>query len=249
VGVIFDIKEFAVHDGPGMRTTVFLKGCPLRCVWCHNPEGFSPEPQEMTGPPGSRTVGETYTSDELAARINRQADILRANDGGVTFSGGEPLLQASFVADVIDRLDGLHVLLDTSGYASEKDFRLVAGKADLIYYDLKLIDPEAHRHWTDVDNVRILDNLRLLGEMAVPYVVRVPLVPGVTDTEENLAAVARTVRGLSGLLRVDLLPYNKAAGGKYRACGMTFSPDYDPSVEPNVDFAPFAEAGVDVRVR
>jgi len=249
VGVIFDIKEFAVHDGPGMRTTVFLKGCPLRCVWCHNPEGFSPEPQEMTGPTGSRTVGETYTSDELAARINRQADILRANDGGVTFSGGEPLLQASFVADVIDRLDGLHVLLDTSGYASEKDFRLVAGKADLIYYDLKLIDPEAHRHWTDVDNVRILDNLRLLGEMAVPYVVRVPLVPGVTDTEENLAAVARTVRGLSGLLRVDLLPYNKAAGGKYRACGMTFSPDYDPSVEPNVDFAPFAEAGVDVRVR
>jgi len=138
-GIVFDIKEFAVHDGPGIRTTVFLKGCPLRCSWCHNPEGISPEPQVIRGPPGERVAGREYTSEELAAILNGQADILRANEGGITFSGGEPLLQARYVAEVIDALDGVHVLLDTSGYGSEQDFRLLARRSDLVYYDLKLV--------------------------------------------------------------------------------------------------------------
>src|SRR5512138_1818211 len=99
-GIVFDIKEFSVHDGPGIRTTVFLKGCPLHCVWCHNPEGQSRQPQVMRGPAGDRQAGMEYTPDELAALLNRQGVIFKANEGGVTFSGGEPLLQAEFVLAV-----------------------------------------------------------------------------------------------------------------------------------------------------
>ncbi len=249
MGIVFDIKEFAVHDGPGIRTTVFLKGCPLRCAWCHNPEGFSPEPQVMTGPAGTRTVGQTYSSDELAARLNQLAEVLQANEGGVTFSGGEPLLQAGFVAEVIDRLDHLHVLLDTCGHASEQDFRLVVSRSDLVFYDLKLMNPVEHRRWTGADNTKILRNLDVLSGMDVPFVVRVPLVPGVTDTDENVAAVAERIRGLPGLRRVDLLPYNKGAGGKYKACGMDFRPSYDESAKPRVNPAPFEGAGIEVHVR
>ena len=121
-GVVFDIRELTVHDGPGLRTTVFLKGCPLRCAWCHNPEGLSPNPQILRSAAGERVAGRNYTSVELATILNRQAPLLREN-GGVTFSGGEPLMQAAFVADTIDRLEELHVTLDTSGYAPEQDFR------------------------------------------------------------------------------------------------------------------------------
>jgi pyruvate formate lyase activating enzyme len=247
-GTVFDIKEFAVHDGPGIRTTVFLKGCPLRCSWCHNPEGISPEPQVIHGAAGERVAGREYTSEELAALLNGQAEILRANEGGVTFSGGEPLLQARFVAEVIDRLRDLHVLLDTSGYGPEEDFRLLARRSDLLYYDLKLIDNEAHRRYCGEDNAPILRNLGLVSELGVPFVIRVPLVPGVTDTDDNLAAIARTVKGLPGLVRVDLLPYNQAAGGKYRAAGMEFKPDYDESRALNISVAAFEREGLVVRV-
>jgi len=247
-GMIFDIKEFAVHDGPGIRTTVFLKGCPLRCVWCQNPEGISPDPQVMTSVVGERTVGQLYTSGELVDLLNSQGDILRKNEGGVTFSGGEPLMQAAFVAEVIDSLDSIHTLLDTAGYATADDFRLVAGKVDLIYFDLKLIDPNVHRKYAGVDGKGILSNLRLLTRIGTPFVVRVPLVPGVTDTDDNLAAIAETVTGLAGMIRVDLLPYNKAAGGKYAAAGMTFAVDYDESREVNANTAPFERLSIPVRV-
>jgi pyruvate formate lyase activating enzyme len=246
--VIFDIKEFAVHDGPGIRTTVFLKGCPLRCTWCQNPEGISPEPQTMTSPVGQRLVGQQYTSKELADLLNSQADILRRNEGGVTFSGGEPLMQTEFVAEVIDRLDDLHTLLDTSGYGAEKDFRLLAGKVDLVHFDLKLIDTDLHRRYAGVDSTLILENLRILAEIGTPTVIRVPLVPGVTDTDENLTAIAETVKDLPGLQRVDLLPYNKAAGGKYQAAGMQFAADYDESQEVNANLTPFEDREIPARV-
>src|SRR5512135_981644 len=101
-GIVFDIKEFAIHDGPGIRMTVFLKGCPLTCMWCHNPEGLSMQPQIIRSPAGERLAGKVYEPEQLAALLNGQADILKANEGGVTFSGGEPLFQAEFVAEVID---------------------------------------------------------------------------------------------------------------------------------------------------
>ncbi len=247
-GVIFDIREFAVHDGPGIRTTVFMKGCPLRCMWCHNPEGISPEPQIMKSVGGERTAGMIYTSVVLADILNRQADVLRSGEGGVTFSGGEPLLQAEFVAETIDLLKNIHVVLDTSGFGSEEDFRLLAGKADLVFFDLKVMDAELSRKYTGRDNSTVLRNLRMLGEMGKPFHARVPLVPGVTDTDENLSAIAEAVNAMPGLVRVDLLPYNKAAGGKYEACGMSFNPDYNEKRELNINLTPFRSLGLEVKV-
>lgn len=247
-GTVCDIREFTVHDGPGIRTTVFLKGCPLSCCWCHNPEAQSCEPQVIHAGGFRRTVGTHYEAAELAALLNRQAAVLKANNGGVTFSGGEPLFQARFVAEVIERLDGVHVVLDTCGYAEKTEFRLVAAKCQLVYYDVKLIDATAHRRYTGVDNALILSNLHCLGGMGVPFVVRVPLIPGVTDTDANLSAIARAVRAIPGLMRVDLLPYNRAAGGKYAGLGMTFRPRFDEAAEVNANAEPFAAAGIEVQI-
>ncbi len=243
-GIVFDIREFAVHDGPGLRTTIFLKGCPLRCSWCHNPEGLSPEPLTLTSGAGTRTCGQRYTSSELAALLNKQAAILRANEGGVTFSGGEALMQAAFAAEVIEQLDCIHVILDTSGFGSEEDFRLLGSHADFVLFDLKLIDPALHRQYTGRDNACILRNLRLLARMGLPYVIRVPLIPGVTDTNMNLRAIAETIHDLPNLVRVEMLPYNRAAGGKYAGCGMTFQPGFDETREVNADTSIFKSFGL-----
>jgi pyruvate formate lyase activating enzyme len=213
-GTIFDIREFAVHDGPGIRTT----------------------------------VGETIRADDLAELLNKQAPIFKANEGGVTFSGGEPLMQPQFVAAVIDRLDGIHVLLDTSGYADRDDFCLVAERCDLIYFDLKLVDPSAHRQFAGQDNRPILDNLHLLADVGVPYVIRVPLVPGITDTDANLNAIAEVIQNLRGLLEVNLLAYNRAAGGKYRGLGMTFKPTWDETRAVNADVTRFTDVGLKATV-
>ena len=142
-GVVFDIREFTLHDGPGIRTTVFMKGCPLACTWCHNPEGRFRRIQVMSSPAGDRVVGRRYEATELARLLLRQADVLAMNAGGVTFSGGEPLAQARFVAEVIDLLPGVHVVLDTAGYGGAAAFRALASRVDVVYFDLKLADPEA----------------------------------------------------------------------------------------------------------
>lgn len=157
-------------------------------------------------------------------------------------------MQADFVLEVIDHLDDLHILLDTSGYAQAEDFRRVVEQSDLVYFDLKLIDKALHRHFTGCDNTPILRNLHALSRMGVPFVVRVPLVPGITDTNENLDGIAREISGIPNLLRVDLLPYNKAAGSKYRSAGMEFKPEYDESVELNINCLPFERAGIKVAV-
>jgi len=247
-GIVFDIKEFAVHDGPGIRTTVFLKGCPLRCPWCHNPEGQSSLPQTMRGSAGRRVAGKTYTAEELARLLNGQAAILGSCEGGITFSGGEPLFQADFVVAVARRLEGVHRLLQTSGYGAEETFAWVLAQMEMVFFDLKIIDKEAHRRYTGAGNELILQNLDTLSRSEVPYVVRVPLVPGVTDSDENLAAMAEVVGRLRPPLRIDLLPYNPLTGGKYASAGMAFRPGYDESRPPNLNTAPFERTGVEVRV-
>ena len=247
-GIVLDIKEFTVHDGPGVRTTVFLKGCPLACMWCHNPESQSIQPQIIRSPSGERLAGQEYEAAELATLLNQQAALLRANEGGITLSGGEPLFQAGFVAEVIDHLEkGTHVLLDTCGHASRADFQLVLARSNLIYYDLKLIDRKAHLHYTGVDNDLILGNLEVLGESGRPFVIRVPMVPGVTDTDENLAGIATAVQNMPALVEVDLLPYNRAAGAKYRYAGMEFKPDYDETQPLNFNTKIFEQAGLKVK--
>lgn len=157
-------------------------------------------------------------------------------------------MQAAFLEAVLERLEGLHVVLGTSGFAPAEDFLRVVRRCNLVLFDLKLMDPEAHRRWTGADNHVILDNLKRLADLDVPYLIRVPLAPGVTDTEANLSAIARHARELPGRPRVELLPYNRAAGGKYAACGLEWRPEYDETVPCRTDLTPFHELEVDARV-
>lgn len=182
-GLIFDIKEFAINDGPGIRLTVFMKGCPLRCAWCHNPEGISPQPQlnRKTG----CMVGKEYTVEELARRICKFRDVFDLSGGGVTFSGGEPTRQPEFVEACALRLNGIHKTLDTSGFCPSATFRRLLGVFDLVYYDLKLADTAAHQRFTGRSNLQILENLHILDESGVPYHIRIPLIPEITDTEKK----------------------------------------------------------------
>jgi pyruvate formate lyase activating enzyme len=245
--MVFEIREFTVHDGPGIRTTVFLKGCPMRCAWCHNPEGLTHQPQVLHSAAGKRTAGQRYRVGELAEILNRQAPVLR-DAGGVTFSGGEPLRQAGFVADVMQRLDRIHVAVETCGYGRDADFLLLTQHAHLVLFGLKLIDPDEHRRWTGVDNALILRNLQTLSRNGRPFLIRIPLVPGVTDTVRNLRAIARTIRGLPGLTGVELLPYNRAAGAKYAACGLRWHPAFDESRTSSPDLKSLQACNVEVRI-
>lgn len=247
-GTLFGIKEFAVHDGPGIRTTVFLKGCPLRCSWCHNPEGLSPEPQKLHTSTVERLVGQQYTSSALAELLNRQAAILSSNGGGVTFSGGEPLAQAGFVAETVDQLEGLHVLLDTSGYGSPKDFESLAIRSDLIYFDIKSINPMTFEKYCCGDIDVVLTNLGKLRVLDVPVVIRIPLIPSVTDNLNDYQEISQRICDLPNLLRVDLLPYHRLAGAKYTQVGLKYAPGFDEDIEPRVFGTYFEEMNIPWRV-
>lgn len=235
-GIVFSIEEFAIHDGPGIRTTVFLKGCPLRCAWCHNPEGISPEPQYMDRRDGPHDV----RVRDLLGGAGRQT---AAQQGGIRHEprrcdahGGEPLLQAAFAAEVLAALQaaGVHTAVETSGYAAPDVFRRVAGHADLVLFDVKHADPVQHRRWTGVDNAPILRNLAWLCTSGRPFVVRIPLIPGVNDTRENMLQTCLLIKDAPGLERVEILRYHKTAGAKYAMIGRTYAPGFDTGAEPRV---------------
>lgn len=279
VGKVFSVEEFSVHDGPGVRMTVFLKGCRMRCNWCHNPEGqrFEKEiTKNINGCTGCgrcldagerasgqrkltaesiavcphhllRVCGKEYTAEQLAELILKKKFFFR-DGGGVTFSGGEPLAQAEFLLECLTLLEGkAHRALQTSGFCDEQTFRRVLRQVDYVLYDLKLMDEEKSREYTGEGNRAILRNFDILAESGVPYVVRVPLIPTVTDTEENLRAIAAYMAA-RGARRAELLPYHKLSGSKYAMAGRTYAPKFDESVPVSPRLHLFEEKGISAEV-
>ena len=220
-GRIFEIREFTLHDGPGVRTTVFFKGCPLRCAWCHNPEGQSSEIETMVRTNGEKVVcGQDWTANALADELLRNADIMSQSGGGVTFSGGEPLMQAQFLLKLIPLVKGkgVHLAIETSGCASPKAYQSVVSQVDFVYQDVKLLDPDAFRRWTSGELDVVLDNIAWLRASGVPFVFRVPCIPGVNDSAADREAFVAFADGA----KVEFLSYNTAAGAKYPMLGRAY---------------------------
>lgn len=233
-GLIFSMEEFAIHDGPGIRTTIFLKGCPLRCVWCHNPEGISPLPQYLYKKEGKVLCGYKITSGELAEKIRKNKPIFELNNGGITLTGGEPLMQNEFVVEFLQQIPDIHKAMETSGYASSSVFRKVIGSLDLILFDVKHMNPEMHKKYTGNDNIPILRNLEYLCEADKDFIIRVPLIPGVNDSEKNMMALLDVIKEAPSLLRVELLRYHKTSGAKYAMIGQVYNPPFDVTAVPRI---------------
>ena len=210
---IFNIQRFSVHDGPGIRTTVFFKGCPLACWWCHNPEGRSSEIEVING----KTIGNKVTVDELMQEILADRVFYEESGGGVTFSGGEPLAQASFVKAMLMKCkeNNIHTAVDTSGYVSKASLRQVLPFTDLFLFDLKILDPVKHLKYTDVSNTEILDNLEYLFANNATVRIRIPVIPGITFTAENLDQIAAYLRKFEPHPEVNLLPFHRIGESKY----------------------------------
>lgn len=228
-GYIFNLKKYAIHDGPGIRTTVFFQGCPLQCWWCHNPESQEVLPGEKVSfnqysclrpfsrPIPYRTVWQV-TAEELMREIKKDLIFYEESGGGVTFSGGEPLLQLEFLKDLLKscKVENLHTAVDTAGYASWKFLQEVQTQVDLFLFDLKFIDDQQHRKYTGVSNQIILENLQELIETRQNIIIRIPLIPHITDTAENLEQIAIYLNKFPAIRRIDLLPYNPMGEQKYK---------------------------------
>ncbi|MFH2036986.1 MAG: glycyl-radical enzyme activating protein [Candidatus Zixiibacteriota bacterium] len=222
--LVFDIKKFAVHDGPGIRTTVFFKGCPLNCWWCHNPESRKINIELLTanGTNGSKCksekVGYEITHERLYSEIQKDIIFYDQSGGGVTFSGGEPMLQAEFLVGILKlcRENCISTYVDTSGYVPFSEFEKIMHLTDCFLYDIKLMDDELHQKYVGVSNQLILENLEKLCQNNRNIRIRVPLIPGITDTETNLKAIAKYIADLIKIKNIDILPYNIFGGNKYR---------------------------------
>lgn len=211
-GYIFDIKKFALHDGPGIRATVFLSGCSLNCIWCHNPESRIKLEGDKKGP--NREVESDYIIDELL----KDLPFYDESGGGITFSGGEPFVQYDFLKDLLKKCTelSLHAAVDTTGFVEEEIFRDVIPFADLFLYDLKVMDPDKHKRFTGVSNKIILDNLKVLSESGKEVVIRFPVIPGYNDDKKNLYETAEFLSGLNDIKKIDLLPYHRYGMSKYK---------------------------------
>ena len=238
---IFEIKRFAVHDGDGIRTTVFFKGCPLRCVWCHNPEGLSHTPElafyehkcigcgecKKDGFTVEDCLGEArvpygreVSVDELLPILLEDRDFYERSGGGVTLSGGECLMQADFCVELLRRLkeNGISTAVDTSGFASRAAFDKVIPYTDVFLYDLKAYDEDVHIRCTGQSNKIILENLLYLDSLGKSVEIRIPYVPGYNDTE--MEKIAAFLAELKNIVRVRVLPYHSYAASKYKALGI-----------------------------
>jgi pyruvate formate lyase activating enzyme len=294
---LFNVQQFSTEDGPGIRTTAFMKGCVLRCAWCHNPEGMRSNPELMwfdtrciaardclrvcpedaldLTPLGMvinrqrctvcgecarvcpaaalEVIGRAWEPAELLNLLMKDFIFYETSRGGVTFSGGEPMLQADFLAEILPlcKQNDLHVALDTCGAASWESYERVLSSVDLVLYDLKIMDPAQHQADTGLSNARILENARRIAQHGMPMWIRTPVIPGYTDAAENIAAVGRFIKEeLPTVQRWDLLAYTNLGQPKYHRLDRVYPLEKAPLLPRSemeavfkqaVQFVPFAQ--------
>ena len=221
-GTIINITRFCTDDGPGIRTTVFLKGCPLRCLWCHNPESQDPRPECYAD---GETVGRTVTVEEALRELVRDRVFYETSGGGITVSGGEPLMQPDFVSALLSQCKkaGLHTALETCGFSSPRVFRQVTEHCDLVLFDIKETDPRRHREYTGVPPEPILRNLEALNRAKVPFVLRLPVVPGFNDRTDHFEKVRVLAEGLEFCRGIQIMPYHRLGEYKYQQLGRPYA--------------------------
>ena len=204
--VVFDVEHFATKEGPGIRTAVFLKGCPLRCMWCHNPESWNPKIETY---PDGTVVGRERSVSDVLEEVSRDKPFYDASKGGLTVSGGEPLFRWQFVRELFARAKaaGISTAIETSGYAAELHIRELMPLTDLWLYDIKGMDPAKHKEHVGIDNAAIHRNLRMLDANGAKIIFRCPMIPGVNDSPENLSALAKLADELKGATAIHVEPY------------------------------------------
>lgn len=227
-GLIFSVKRYSIHDGPGIRVTFFMKGCPMSCLWCHNPEGISPVPEKarQVFRVGERefrkteTAGRYYSVEDVLAILEKERVFMDKSKGGVTFSGGEPLVQFDFLLEALKacKANGFHTAIDTSGYFSPVKLKRIIPYTDLFLFDLKHLDPEKHKEFTGVSNYTILNNFRFIIGSSCDVMVRIPIIPGFNDSHEHLGRLRRFIlsKKTDNIKMINLLPYHKIGVSKYK---------------------------------
>jgi pyruvate formate lyase activating enzyme len=262
-GLIFSVKRYSVHDGPGIRVTFFMKGCPLSCLWCHNPEGISPFPLIVTRTNRvgekefnhNEEVGKYYSAENILEILEKERVFLNQSKGGVTFSGGEPMLQLEFLQEVLEacKKNGYHTAVDTSGYSSSQGYKSILPYTDLFLFDLKHLDEEKHIEFTGVSNRLILDNFQMLLDSGKELMVRVPVIPGYNDDPEHLERIKQFLSATKtvSLKKISLLPYHQIGSAKYRRFNIiSRMKNVDPpSKERMIELKEFfSDAGVKVKI-
>jgi pyruvate formate lyase activating enzyme len=224
-GRIFNIQRFSIHDGPGIRTIVFFKGCYMRCAWCCNPESQRWEIETLTENGKQKTVGRDVTVDDIMPEILADMPYYRRSGGGVTLSGGEVLCQAEFAAELLERCQahGLHTAIESAASASFDKIEKLLPHLDLYLMDIKHMDSEKHREYTGKPNELILENAERVSKSGVELIIRTPVIPGFNDTAEEIRAISRFAKSLPGVKEHHLLPYHRLGSDKYVGLGRNYA--------------------------
>lgn len=233
-GRIFDIQRFSVHDGPGIRTIVFLKGCPLRCRWCCNPESQEWDIQKMTLAGQTKIVGRDVTVGEVMEEILQDRPYFRRSGGGLTLSGGEALWQPDFAVALLKsaKAAGITTAIETTGFAEREVIARFLPYLDTVLMDIKHMDGAKHKEFTTRDNGMILENARYIAENAKHLIIRVPVIPTFNDTEEEIGDIARFAASLPGVTELHLLPYHRIGTDKYAGLDRKYTLSH---IEPPAD--------------
>ena len=238
-GRIFNIQRFSIHDGPGIRTIVFLKGCRMRCAWCCNPESQNYEIESLTEGGREKTVGRDVTVDEILPELLSDMTYYNRSGGGITISGGEVLCQAKFAAELLRacKENGLHTAIESAGSMPYENIEALLPYLDLYLLDIKHMDSEKHREYTGVGNELILENARRIAESGVEVIIRTPVIPTFNDTAEEIRAISKFAASLPSVREHHLLPYHRLGSDKYKGLGRSYSlSEIEPPTPERMDY-------------